>query len=272
MGFSDFPQAAAVPRLADLFSFFLIRSVRIFRMVWVRGFFPVSSLIIPTMKSIRSFISVLVVSLLPAHADGIPVDHETGKITCDHTVISLTADQIEETQLLGTFTLTPEQWKSLRQKAPSTPKRFETILPVTYDDCCCGLEGPYVIALSKDRVAILHGGRDQVTAEEIRYRLYGEESMVVLRLNERGEFYLDGTLVPYRVLLSALAASPPHAKRNQNGSLVVTVSENGESYQCGRIIVLKLPFGAKRTDAVYATRWKEVENTAKQTGFEVYGE
>lgn len=205
--------------------------------------------------------------VISVHAEGIPVDHKTGRIEFPHTVVTLTADQIEETQSLGTFTLTSDQWKGLRKIAPRTPKRFQNIIPVTYDDCCCGMEGPYVIAISKDRMAVLHEGEGPVGVEEIRYQLFVSQRVVTFVVNERGEFHLNGTLVPFPVVLSALSAALPDAKRDKDGNLMVTVQEYGESFTTRRAIDVELPMGAKLTDAVYATRLKQVADTAKQTGF-----
>lgn len=216
------------------------------------------------------FISVWLGSLSLTFADGIPVDHETGKIEHPHTVIMLTADQVEETQTLGTFTLTSEQWKALRAKSPQTPKRFPNVLPVTFNDCCCGMEGPYVIALSRDRMAVLHY-EGQVTARDLRYRIYESPGMVSLRMNERGEFHMDGELIPYSVLLESLSSAPTDAKRDQDGYLISTVREYGEEYTGRRGFHVELPMGAKSTDAVYASRLEAVTTAAKKIGFAVYG-
>jgi hypothetical protein len=222
------------------------------------------------LMKIMRIISVWLGSLSLTFAEGIPVDHETGKIECSHTVITLSAEQIEETEVLGTFTLTPEQWKGLRAKSPQTPKRFENIIPITYRDCSCGMEGPYVIAVARDRMAVLHDDGEQVSAAAVRYQLFPYDGVVTLRMNERGEFHLGGSLVPYQVLLEALAAALPDAKRDEMGNLIITSRECEETYTHKRGIHVELPMGAKSTDAVYASRWKAVTTAAKKIGFSVY--
>ena len=92
------------------------------------------------MKYVTLLITSWFASTLLVPADGIPVDRKTGKVQVPHTVISLTAEQIEETQTLGTFTLTPGQWPDIRKKSPQCPKRLSNVVPVTWNDCTCGME------------------------------------------------------------------------------------------------------------------------------------
>ena len=105
------------------------------------------------MKTIALVITSMLAATVVALAEGLPVDRKTRQILVPHTIIHLTPEQIEETQLLSTLTLTPEQWRGFRQQFPNIPKRFDTVLPVTLNDCTCGLDGPFVIQLSRDRAA-----------------------------------------------------------------------------------------------------------------------
>lgn len=221
------------------------------------------------MKPITLLIMSLFASASPALADGIPVDRETGKVDVPHTIVSLTAEQIEETQALGTFTLTPDQWRAIRAKSPRCPKRFNTVLPVTFNDCCCGIDEEYVIALSRDRIAVLHGGDSGVSVGAVRHELFKDRRVTTLRMNERGEFHLAGTLVPFPTLLGAFDTPPEGAKRNEQGQLLVTVSEHGSVYTCSRGLAVELPMDAKPTDAVFASRLKQVAAAAARIGFRV---
>ena len=200
------------------------------------------------MKSLPLLVASLITGVSLVLADGIPVDRITGKVTSSHTVVSLTEEQVEETQTLGTFTLTPGQWNDIRQKSPLCPKRFSNLIPVTWNDCLCGVEGEYVIALSRDRVAVLHR-----TLEEgmwtLRYEL-ALSSNITLRMNERGEFYLGGRLVPFPMLLEALVTPPDNVAGKK-----------------GRHLEVELPAGSKQTDAVFESRLRQVAAAAAKMGF-----
>lgn len=221
------------------------------------------------MKPITLFIASLFASASLALADGIPVDRETGKISVKHSVVSLTADQIEETQTLGTFTLTPDQWREIRTKSPGCPKRFNTILPATWNDCTCGVEDEYVIALSRDRIAVMHDAEPVVSLRAVRYELFKEIRVTKLRMNERGEFHLGGALVPFPTLLDAFDSPSAGLKRDEHGKLIVTVSEDGSVYTCTPGLDVELPIGSKPTDAVFASRLKQVAAAANGIGFRV---
>ncbi len=215
-------------------------------------------------------ITLLTVSLLATAtltlAEGIPVDHETGKITTAHTVVALTAEQIEETQTLGTLTLTPEQWREVRAKSPQCPKRFNLIFPVTSNDCSCGIEEEYVIAMSRNRVAVLLDGESGMSVESLRYELFKDE-VVRLRMNEHGEFHLDGKLVPFQTLLKALATPPEDAKRDDGGKLAVNITnKDGLEITMRRWLNVWLPVGSKPTDAVFESRLRQIAAAADQMG------
>jgi hypothetical protein len=222
------------------------------------------------MKRITLLITSLFASATLVFGDGIPVDHETGKVTVPHTVVPLTAEQVEETQTLGTFTLTPEQWREIRAKSPQCPKRYDNIVPVTWSDCTCGVDGAYVIALSRDRVAVMHDETSTVSVATVRNGLFFKyRRTTILHINERGEFHLDGMLVPFQTLLKAFEVPPEGARRNDQGKLQVTVSEYGSVYTCSPGLDVELPVGAKPTDAVFESRLKQVAAVADQLGFRV---
>jgi hypothetical protein len=221
------------------------------------------------MKPIALLIASLFACAPLVLADGIPVDRKTGKVTIAHSVVSLTAEQIEETETLGTFTLTPDQWREIRAKSPQCPKRFNAILPVTWNDCTCGVDDEYVIALSRDRIAVLHSHEPDVSLRAVRYELFKDSRVTTLRMNERGEFHLGGMLIPFPTLLKTFAEAPEGSKCNEQGKLMVTVSEYGKVYQCSRGLDVDLPIGANPTDAVFSSRLKQVAAAANQMGFRV---
>lgn len=202
-----------------------------------------------------------------ARADGIPVDRESGTVTVPHSVISLTPEQIQETQILGTFTLTSEQWREIRVKSPECPKRFNNVIPVTYNDCCCGMEGPYVIALSRDRIAVLQGETRSYSMEMVVYEL-SASSTIKLFANERGEFHLGGKLIPFQTLLKALAATPRNAEREVQGKNGESATGSGRKFQMERWLMVELPLGAKAEDPVYESRLKQIADAADKAGIQ----
>lgn len=219
------------------------------------------------MKRISILITSLIASATLVFGDGIPVDYETGKVTVPHTVVTLTAEQVEETQTLGTFTLTPEQWHEIRAKSPQCPKRFNNIVPVTWNDCTCGLEDGYVIALSRDRVAVLHEGTSGASVYMVSYELF-KNTNITLRVNERGEFHLGGKLIPFPTLLKAFAAAPQNAKRPGEGNDGGPATQGGREDHAEYWLNVELPAGAKPTDAVNASRLKQIADAADRSGIQ----
>lgn len=223
------------------------------------------------MKLITHLLTSLLASSSLSLADGIPVDRKTGKVDVEHTIVPLTAEQVEETQTLGTFTLTPEQWRGIRAISPGCPKRFNTILPVTWSDCtCCVGDGSrYVIALSRDRIAVLHDEDSGAVIQAVRYQLYDSRRVITLRVNERGEFHLGGILVPFPTLLEAFASPLEGLERDEKGRLRITVGEDGIAYTCTPGLDVELPMGSKPADAVFSSRLKQVAAAANRIGFRV---
>ena len=197
--------------------------------------------------------------------DGIPVDRKTGEITAPHTVVSLTAEQIDETQALGTLTLTPEQWREVRAKSPQSPKRFNTIVPVPWPAGIHDVEGEFVIELSRDRMAVPHDEGSPATVESVREVLF-KDSIISLRVNERGMYHLGGKLIPFPALLKALAAPPDDAPRDDEGKLIVTATIDGREMTAPRWLGVKMPAGAKPTDPVFESRLKQIAAAADQMG------
>lgn len=200
------------------------------------------------MKNLTLLITWLFASASLVLADGIPVDQKTGKVRVPHTVVSLTEEQAEETQTLGTFTLTPDQWREIRKKSPQCPKRFDSVIPLTWNDCTCGLERGYAIALSRDRVAVLHEETSDVSMQMLCCELF-EYTSFTLHMNERGEFHLGGRLIPFPLLLKALVTLPDDARGKKE-----------------RYLFVELPVGSKQTDAVFESRLRKVAAVADEMG------
>ena len=198
-------------------------------------------------------------------SEGMPVDRKTGKILDAHTVVSLTAEQIEETQTIGTLTLTPEQWRDIRAKSPQCPKRFGSVLPVAWSGGTYCVEGEYAIELSRDRVAVLHHGDSGVSVETVREGLF-KNAIASLRVNERGEFHLGARLIPFPTLLKAFADPPDDAKFDEDGKLVVTANTDGGEQAGSRWLSVKLPAGAEPSDPVFQSRLKKIAAAADQIG------
>jgi len=129
------------------------------------------------MKPIPLLLTSLFAAAALACADGIPVNRKTGEVTVAHTIVSLTPEQVEETQSLGTFTLTPEHWREIRAKSPTCPKRFENIFTAEFNECCCEC-GPYVIARAPDRFAVLTCDNSGVSPDSVRQQLFKSHSYI----------------------------------------------------------------------------------------------
>lgn len=196
----------------------------------------------------RSVLIVLVGGIAAvSHADGIPVDRDTGKITVPYTEVALDADQIEELDCLGTVTLTKSQWANLRKVAPHVPKRIETVVPLDYDDCTCDI-GYYCIATTPGRVAVLHG--DAVPFDAALAFEYEDE--VLIRVDAGGHFFYKGHMLEYAKLTEALGKPP---------------ADTSETKSDGRFLFFATP---KHTAAAVKTRIDELWKTARKAGWRSY--
>ena len=86
--------------------------------------------------------------------------------------------------------------------------------------------------------------------ELVRAGLFGD-SLIALTVNERGQFYLDGKLIPFPTLLKAFA-TPPDDDSVGKAPL--------------RSLSVTLPAGAKPTDDVFQYRLRQVAAAADQIG------
>jgi serine/threonine protein kinase len=198
-------------------------------------------------------------------SDRVPVDPATGEIKAPHTVVVLTADQVDETQTMGTLTLTTEQWRAVRAKDPQSPRRYPHLLSLASPDRDHGLQADYAIELSRDRMALLHRSDMSFGVEQIREEIF-HHAITSLRANERGEFHLNGKLVPFPTLLKAFATPPAPAQRDDHGKLVVSENIDGKTATAPRWLGVKLPAGAQPDDAVYQARLQQLAAAADGIG------
>lgn len=180
---------------------------------------------------LRSLLFLFATSCL-TWADGIPYNRETGKVEAPHTMIELSKDQQQELETLRTVTLNAEQWQALRKVSPVTPKRLTQVLFTDYEDCACGLYA-YAIALNSSKIAVIHGAVD---AEPLSWQIWSM-SRVDLTVDRRGQFYFEGTLVPFETLRQIFGAKPEH-----------------QASESERHLFVHLPLGVKRSDSVVKER------------------
>lgn len=112
----------------------------------------------------------------------------------------------------------------------------------------------YVSDLSRDRMLL----KGDLAA--LREELF-KDAITSLRMNERGEFYLDGILIPFPALIKAFASAPDGAKRDKEGRLIHTAET-----PVPRWLEVKLPAGSKPTDAVFQFRLSQLSGAADQMG------
>jgi serine/threonine protein kinase len=97
---------------------------------------------------------------------------------------------------------------------------------------------------------VLESKDTDAAVEWVRAGLF-ENSITALTANERGQFYLDGKLIPFPTLLKAFAAPPDDDPRGK---------------PLTRWLKVTLPAGAKPTDAVFQFRLRQIAAAADQIG------
>jgi serine/threonine protein kinase len=194
-----------------------------------------------------------------------PLDRSTGKIKSPHTLITLAPAQIEETQTLGTLTLTDEQWRVVREKSPQCPKRIQHILFTALPDENFSIAEDYIIELSSDRIAVIHKSDANKNLESLRDEIF-RQPIISLRSNERGEFHLHGKLIPFPTLLNAFAFPPKDAKLDEEGKLIFVTSKIKKATTVQFWLGVKLPSGSLPTDPVYQYRLKQLADAAEKIG------
>ena len=84
---------------------------------------------------------------------------------------------------------------------------------------------------------------------------FSNTASITLRMNERGEFYLGGRLIPFPMLLEAFVTPPD--ERCDKGR-----TERGDASS----LHVELPVGSKQTDAVFESRLRQVAAAADKMG------
>lgn len=185
-------------------------------------------------------------------AEGPPVNRKTGEVTVPHTIITLNDSQQEELDTLGSVTFTPDQWASLRKVSNTCPKRIGTVIPVDYNDCTCGLDEEYAIAVAPDRLAVLHNEwRDSSLVW-----FFSSRDMITLRVDRRGQFYYEGALVPYRSLLESVRVTAEQRKESDKET-------NKVPY-----LYAEIPIGLTRESVTLKERIDELYELAEAGGWE----
>lgn len=187
-----------------------------------------------------------------AWADGPPIDPRTGEITYPHTVVDLTDAQANEFDTVGTVTLNPDQWASIRKVSNATPRRIPQIIPIDWNDCLCCVHANYGIALGPRRLAVLHRNWSPLYLA----RQFGSAETLQLRIDRRGQFYYQDALLPYQTLLGAVSdASEEREKRN---------AEQGTK----PYFYVLLPNGMDSESVTLKSRLSEVYDLADRNGWE----
>jgi hypothetical protein len=203
-----------------------------------------------------------------ALGDGLPI--VDGKIDAEHTMIDLTESQAEEVAVLGSVTLTDDQWRQLKKISPQCPKRFTTLLPIDHNDCTCGY-AEYLIMVSSRMAAVLHSqlvgdlNRDlRMLFTTPRPEVFGSRwddyhtRNLGLRVDGQGRFYLGGVMIPYEHLRYML--SLPQSRRFSERST--------EPVENGRFISFNLAPGVRANDAM-KTHGRDLRSIAKGSGWSV---
>jgi serine/threonine protein kinase len=97
---------------------------------------------------------------------------------------------------------------------------------------------------------VIESNNTDAAVELVRVGLF-KDSVTVLTANERGQFYLDGKLIPFPTLLKAFATPPAD-----------TSPEKAKP----RWLDVTLPTGAKPTDAVFQYRLRQIAAAADRIG------
>ena len=214
----------------------------------------------PTSLRVLLVLSMLNLATATAFADGPPVDRETREVSVPHTLIDLNPSQIEEFETLETVTFLPEQWAALRQNASSCPKRLVSIIPWNLEDCTCGLIGTtYGIALSPTRVALVHG---QWSKEALAWQMV-ECDFAEFWIDHLGQFYHEGALVPYRLLLEAVPEAAKLLEKRPDLRAKLREAEREKPF-----LAVRLPVDRDRADPALKHRIDELYRVAEASGWE----
>jgi hypothetical protein len=204
------------------------------------------------MKTITlSLLVFLVPSLL--FGEGLPLNETRTKFEGLHYLVKLNEDQLEEVTVVGSLTLTRDQWQELRKLSPSTPKRIDTIFPSTHNDCTCGMDGQTFGVWFKDGTVAVVYENTSVPFEKLDTETKDKLAKdLSFRMDERGQFYHDNKLIPYSEVKSRVAYLR---------ALPVEKQSDGAGF-----LQIEIPPTSKATDPALAGRLKELQTIAKTVG------
>ncbi len=206
------------------------------------------------MKLFQATVFIVILCSI-AFSDGIPVDRKTGQINVDHTIIRISKDQTEEIEAIGTLTLTNVQWEQLRKIGPNCPKRFNNVLPITWNDCTCDMS-PYVIQISKDSIAVIHFEINGDAGRELVYSLEESTEWISLSVDHRGQFYFKGILIPFESLLATISTTK------------IKIKSDGKAEK-QRFVYIHKPIGMTEKSPQLESRLKKLFETAKKSGLSI---
>lgn len=201
------------------------------------------------MKTALCFLAgLLFVSEL--RSEGLAINEARTKYEGPHYLIKVNDEQKEELMVCGTLTLTSEQWKAVRSKYPSIPKRISRMFPSTYNDCACDLvEREWGIWFPDGSAAIVSDAQDTPFRELSAESKRKADPNLQFRMDARGQFYASDRLVPY-------------AEVKDQVSNKVFSEEGGNQM----LLILEIPPGMGRKDAALASRIDELETLSKAVG------
>jgi hypothetical protein len=174
-----------------------------------------------------------------AFAAGLPLSEDRTRCEAPHDLVTLNDEQLEEVTVMGTLTLTHAQWTELRAKSPGMPKRIETILPSTYNDCSCGLEGHFGIWFKNGTVAVVRDHPPAPFSEWTAERKNESCGNMQFRIDARGQFYEDGRLVRYEEVKARTAWVPTDPDHHSIGIDVPPHLDATAPALAGRLAELK---------------------------------
>jgi hypothetical protein len=169
--------------------------------------------------NIRIFAALVSLSHGLVLAEGLPLNKDRTRCEVPHQLLKLNDDQLEEVTVVGTLTLTREQWKQLRAINPAMPKRIDEILPCTYNDCSCGIgegepgDGNFGIWFKNGTVAVVVDAPPAPFSEWTEERKNIRCAEMKFRMDERGQFYENGKLVGYSEVKARTAWIPADAEK-----------------------------------------------------------
>jgi len=183
-------------------------------------------------------------------SEGLPINEARTKCEAPHYLITANEEQKEELTVCGTLTLTSEQWKAVRTKYPSVPKRIPMVFPSTYNDCNCGMEErDWAIWFPDGSVAIISEMQSTPFRELPDESKRNADPRLQFRMDGRGQFYQSNRLVPYSEVKDRVSNKLTEEK-NRNEML----------------LTIEIPPGITRKDAALASRIDELETLAKNAG------